>query len=45
MNDIFQNILVFITLAFAIAFLVRKFIWKPKKKTAKACGNDGCGCH
>ncbi len=45
MNSMIQNILVFTTLAFAIAFLVRKFIWKPKKASTKACGNDGCGCN
>jgi hypothetical protein len=40
----FQNILVIITVALAIGFLVRKFIWKPKKKAAKSCGSDGCSC-
>lgn len=46
MNTIIQNILVFVTLGFALIFLVRKFIWKPKKVSAKACGgDDGCGCH
>ena len=46
MNTIIQNILVFSALAIALLFLVRKFIWKPKKKSSKACGNDdGCGCH
>ncbi|MGA1225979.1 MAG: FeoB-associated Cys-rich membrane protein [Tamlana sp.] len=45
MNTIIQNILVFAAIGFAIAFLVKKFIWKnPKSK--KACGgDDGCGCH
>ncbi len=46
MNPIIQNILVFTALALAIGFIVRKFIWKPKSKTTKACGTDGnCGCH
>lgn len=45
MNTIIQNILIFIALGIALTFLVRKFIWKPKKKSSKACGNDGCGCH
>ncbi|REG89216.1 FeoB-associated Cys-rich membrane protein [Winogradskyella sediminis] len=46
MNIIIQNILVFLALAMALLFLVRKFIWTPKKKTTKACGgDDGCGCH
>jgi hypothetical protein len=38
-----QQILVYITVIVAIAFLVRKFIWKPKSK--KNCGDDDCGCH
>ncbi|QFZ54312.1 FeoB-associated Cys-rich membrane protein [Oceanihabitans sp. IOP_32] len=45
MNTIIQNILAFTVLAFAIVFLVKKFVWKPKKKSVKACGGDGgCGC-
>ncbi|AWA29205.1 FeoB-associated Cys-rich membrane protein [Flavobacterium magnum] len=43
MDDI-QDILAFTTLALAIAFLVRKFLLK-KRKPAKNCGSDGCGCH
>ena len=46
MNTIIQNILVFITLGLALIYLIRKFVWKPKKTAAKACGgDDGCGCH
>lgn len=46
MNTIIQNILVFSALAFALGFLVKKFVWNPKKKPSKACGgDDGCGCH
>ena len=47
MNTIVQNILVFIALSFALTFIVRKFIWKPKKAaTTKSCGtDDNCGCH
>jgi len=47
MNSIIQNILVFSALALAIAFLVRKFIWTPKKNSTSACGSDdSCGgCH
>ncbi|MBV7270136.1 FeoB-associated Cys-rich membrane protein [Winogradskyella luteola] len=47
MNTIIQNILVFSALGVALLFLVRKFMWKPKKlKSTKACGSDdGCGCH
>lgn len=45
MNDIIQNILVLTALTVSLVFIVKKFIWKPKKKTSKACGNDSCGCH
>ncbi|BAO75699.1 FeoB-associated Cys-rich membrane protein [Winogradskyella sp. PG-2] len=46
MNTVVQNILVVATLSLALVFLVRKFIWKPKKKAAKGCGTDDeCGCH
>ncbi|MDO7172280.1 FeoB-associated Cys-rich membrane protein [Mariniflexile sp. AS56] len=45
MNTIIQNILVFAAIVGALAFLLRKFIWK-KSKSKKACGgDDGCGCH
>lgn len=37
-----QGILVGITFLIAIGFIVKKFFWK--KKTAKACGKDNCGC-
>jgi flagellar biogenesis protein FliO len=39
----FQEILAFITLVIAVAFLVKKFFFK-KKKTDKNCGED-CNCH
>ncbi|AXT18479.1 FeoB-associated Cys-rich membrane protein [Flavobacteriaceae bacterium AU392] len=45
MNDLIQNILVLITIGYATWVLIRKFFWKPKQKTTKACGEDGCGCH
>ncbi|SEM08317.1 hypothetical protein SAMN04487910_4096 [Aquimarina amphilecti] len=50
MNLFIQNILVFIVFAIAIAFLIKKFVWKPKvvatnKKIPGNCGNNGCGCH
>lgn len=45
MNTILQNILVFLSLGIAVAFLVRKFIWKPNKADASNCGSgDDCGC-
>jgi len=43
MSTILQNIIVFIILGIALAFLIKKFFWK--KKTKKACGTDDCGCH
>jgi hypothetical protein len=39
-----QEILAYIILGIAIAFLIWKFFWK-KKKSDKNCGNDDCGCH
>lgn len=46
MNTILQNILVFTALALALVFLVKKFVWKPKKASSKSCGgDDSCGCH
>ena len=39
-----QQILVYITLAFAIGFLLKKFFWKKKSKKSGSCGGD-CGCH
>ena len=44
MNTTIQTILVLITASLALGFLVRKYFWKPKNKTSKACGNDSCGC-
>jgi hypothetical protein len=38
-----QEIIAFITLAVAIAFLIKKFFFK--KKNSKNCGPDDCGCH
>ena len=43
MNTIIQNILVFIAIGLAIAFLIKKFFWKKASKNA--CDKDGCGCH
>lgn len=44
MSEAIQNIIIAIIGLFAITFLVRKFIWLPKKKNSKSCGNNGCGC-
>ncbi|MDT0554252.1 FeoB-associated Cys-rich membrane protein [Urechidicola vernalis] len=42
--ELFQQILVFITVALAVGFLVKKYFFKSKK-TTKSCGEDSCGCH
>ncbi|PTM11282.1 MAG: FeoB-associated Cys-rich membrane protein [Bacteroidetes bacterium] len=44
MSELIQNIIIGIFGLLAIAFLVYKYIWSPKKKDSKSCGNDGCGC-
>jgi len=38
-----QEILAFSALAIAVVFLIKKFFWKKKK--AKNCGGDNCGCN
>ena len=40
-----QEILAFTALGIALAFLIKKFFWKKKKKSNKDCGGDDCGCH
>ncbi|CAM3401906.1 hypothetical protein [Zobellia roscoffensis] len=45
-----QPILVYIILAVAVGYLVKKFflpkaLFASKKGNNKACGQDGCGCH
>ncbi|CAM4169051.1 hypothetical protein ZORO111903_04915 [Zobellia roscoffensis] len=45
-----QPILVYIILAVAVGYLVKKFflpkaLFASKKRNGKACGQDGCGCH
>ncbi|OMQ12396.1 FeoB-associated Cys-rich membrane protein [[Flexibacter] sp. ATCC 35103] len=37
-----QEIIAFVILFIAVGFLVRKFLWKSKKK--KDCGDGNCGC-
>jgi large-conductance mechanosensitive channel len=39
-----QEIIAFIILAVAVGFLIKKYFFK-KKKSAKNCGSDDCGCH
>lgn len=38
-----QEILAFVTLGIALAFLFKKFFFKKKK--SKNCGSDDCDCH
>ncbi|WP_293892365.1 FeoB-associated Cys-rich membrane protein [Flavobacterium sp.] len=38
-----QHFLVYLVVAVAFVFLIRKFFWK--KKSDKNCGDDDCGCH
>ncbi len=45
-----QPLLVYLTLAVAVGYIVRKFFWPKsllvnKKGKSKACGQDDCGCH
>lgn len=39
-----QEIIAFIALVIALAFLIKKFFLK-KKKSDKNCGSDDCDCH
>lgn len=48
--ELLQQILVYITLALASAYIVKKFflpksLFATKKVKTKACGQDDCGCH
>ena len=45
-----QNILVYITLALALGYLLRRYVWPPASRSGKGskgkdCGNPDCGCH
>jgi len=47
---ILQNILVYIILALAVGYLVKKFLlpkslFASKKAGGKGCGDGECGCH
>jgi hypothetical protein len=48
--EILQLVLVYITVTIASAYIVKKFflpksLFATKKVSAKACGQDDCGCH
>lgn len=45
MNTIIQNILIFAALAFAIAFLVKKFFFKKTRSKNKIGEHDCDNCH
>ena len=45
-----QLILVYITVAIALGYIVKKYflpksLFAMKKVSTKACGQDDCGCH
>lgn len=45
-----QSLLVYLTLAVAVGYLVKKFflpkkLFASKKSTSKNCGEGDCGCH
>ncbi|MEC5165301.1 hypothetical protein RCH18_001028 [Flavobacterium sp. PL11] len=39
-----QEVIAYILLGIALAFLIKKFLFK-RKKSGKDCGTDDCGCH
>jgi hypothetical protein len=48
--ELVQHILVYLTVAVAFAYLLKKFVlpkslFPQKAKGSKACGQDDCGCH
>lgn len=48
--EILQHILVYLVLAIAVAYLLKKFVlpkslFATKKGVGKACGEDDCACH
>jgi len=43
MTPMIQEIIAFIALGIAVAFLIKKFFFKKEK--SKSCGTDDCGCH
>lgn len=45
MNNTIQTLFVIITVSLAVGFLVKKFLWNPKNKSKKSCGDNDCDCH
>lgn len=45
MNDLIQNIMIIAASVTAVGFLFKKFFGlSVRKKSAKACGQNNCGC-
>lgn len=44
MKDI-QEIMVYLAVAAAVFFLIKKYLFKKKNKKSRACGGTDCGCH
>ena len=42
---IIQNLLVYLTVLAAFAWLVKKFFLKKKSSGASGCKGSGCSCH
>ncbi len=47
---ILQQILVYLIVLLAVAYIVKKFflpktLFATKKKSTKGCGENDCGCH
>lgn len=40
-----QEIIAFIALGIAVAFLIKKFFFKKKKSDKNCGGDDSCGCN
>lgn len=48
--EILQQVLVYVTVILAAAYLINKFllpksVFGKKKSSSKSCGQDDCGCH
>jgi hypothetical protein len=48
--ELLQQILVYLILALAVGYIVKKFflpksLFASKEKGTKVCGQEDCGCH
>ncbi|MDG1571282.1 FeoB-associated Cys-rich membrane protein [Robiginitalea sp. M366] len=41
--EFWQHLLAYLILAGAVFYLIRKFLWKPRK--SKGCDAGDCNCH